>query len=109
MRRKKIEPVNAGELCMRMLSSPMPLADDTREALFELCVKPTCAAYVIYGVIQKAAKGDTSAAKFLFELAKEKPEAEKEENIVLENVSDAVLMKAAGITLQELFEREGGS
>ena len=32
------------------------------------------AAYVIYGVIQKASKGDTSAAKFLCELAKEKPE-----------------------------------
>ena len=107
MRRKKIDPVNVGELCMRMLSSPMPLADDTREALFELCVKPTCAAYVIYGVIQKAAKGDTSAAKFLCELAKERGAAESEENLVLENVSDAVLMKAAGITLQALFEREG--
>ena len=109
MRRKKIEPVNVGELCMRMLSSPMPLADDTREALFELCVKPTCAAYVIYGVIQKAAKGDTSAAKFLCELAKERGAVESEENLELENVSDAVLMKAAGITLQALFEREGGS
>ena len=109
MRRKKIEPVNVGELCMKMLSSPMPLADDTRDALFELCVKPTCAAYVIYGVIQKASKGDTSAAKFLCELAKERGEAEKEENIVLENVSDAVLMKAAGMTLQTLFERESSS
>ena len=107
MRKKKIKPVNVGELCMQMLSSPMPLTDDTRDALLEMCVRPTCAAYVIYGVIQKAAKGDTSAAKFLCELAKEKPAAENEENLVLENVSDAVLMKAAGMTLQALFEREG--
>ena len=106
MRKKIIKPVNVGELCVQMLSSPMPLTDDTREALLELCVKPTCAAYVIFGVIQKAAKGDTSAAKFLCELAKEKPEAEGEENLVLGNVSDAVLMKAAGITLQALLERE---
>ena len=106
MRKKKIKPVDVGELCVQMLSSPMPLADDTREALLELCVRPTCAAYVIYGVIQKASKGDTSAAKFLCELAKERGEENKEENLVLENVSDAVLMKAAGMTLQALFERE---
>ena len=107
MRKKKVKPVNVGELCVQMLSSPMPLTDDTREALLELCVKPTCAAYVIFGVIQKAAKGDTSAAKFLCELAKEKPDSEAEENLVLADVSDAVLMKAAGMTLQALFEREG--
>ena len=106
MRKKKIKPVNVGELCMQMLSSPMPLTDDTRDALLEMCVRPTCAAYVIYGVIQKAAKGDTSAAKFLCELAKEKPAAESEENLVLESVSDAVLIKAAGLTLQALLERE---
>ena len=106
MRKKKIKPVNVGELCMQMLSSPMPLTDDTRDALLEMCVRPTCAAYVIYGLIQKAAKGDTGAAKFLSELAKEEPAAESEENLVLDNVSDAVLMKAAGITLQALLERE---
>ena len=106
MRKKKIKPVNVGELCVQMLSSPMPLAEDTRDALFELCVRPTCAAYVLYGVIQKAAKGDTSAAKFLCELAKEKPDTGAEENLVLADVSDAVLMKAAGMTLQELFHRE---
>ena len=106
MRKKKIEPVNVGELCVQMLGSPMPLAEDTRDALLELCVRPTCAAYVLYGIISKAAKGDTSAAKFLCELAKEKPVVEREENLVLENVSDAVLMKAAGMTLQALFERE---
>ena len=106
MRKKKIEPVNVGELCVQMLSSPMPLTDDTRDALLELCVKPTCAAYVLYGIISKAAKGDTSAAKFLCELAKEKPDTEAEENLVLGSVSDAVLMKAAGMTLQALFERE---
>ena len=106
MRKKKIEPVNVGELCVQMLSSPMPLAEDTRDALLELCVRPTCAAYVLFGVIQKAARGDTSAAKFLCELAKEKPDAEPEENLVLADVSDAVLMKAAGMTLQALFDRE---
>ena len=106
MRKKKIEPVNVGELCVQMLSSPMSLAEDTRDALLELCVKPTCAAYVIYGIISKAAKGDTSAAKFLCELSKEKPDSEAEENLVLGSVSDAVLMKAAGMTLQALFERE---
>ncbi len=106
MRKKKVKPVNVGELCVQMLSSPMPLTDDTRDALLELCVKPTCAAYVLFGVIQKATRGDTSAAKFLCELAKEKPDTEAEENLVLGSVSDAVLMKAAGMTLQALFERE---
>ncbi len=106
MRKKKIKPVNVGELCVQMLSSPMPLAEDTRDALLELCVRPTCAAYVIFGVIQKAARGDTSAAKFLCELSKEKPDAEAEENLVLADVSDAVLMKAAGMTPQALFDRE---
>ena len=106
MRKKKVKPVNVGELCVQMLSSPMPLAEDTRDALLELCVRPTCAAYVLFGVIQKAAKGDTTAAKFLCELSKEKPDSEAEENLVLGSVSDAVLMKAAGMTLQALFERE---
>ncbi|MBR5335892.1 MAG: trigger factor family protein, partial [Bacteroidaceae bacterium] len=39
-----------------------------RDALLELCVRPTCAAYIVYGMIQKAAKGDTSAAKFIKEI-----------------------------------------
>ena len=29
MRKKKIKPVNVGELCMQMLSSPMPLGGET--------------------------------------------------------------------------------
>ena len=54
-----------GGLCSHMLSSPMPTSDDPRDALLELCVRPTCAAYIVYGMIQKAAKGDTSAAKYV--------------------------------------------
>ena len=57
-----------GGLCSHMLSSPMPTSDDPRDALLELCVRPTCAAYIVYGMIQKAAKGDTSAAKFIKEI-----------------------------------------
>ena len=57
-----------GGLCSHILSSPMPVSDDVRECLTQLCVRPTCAAYIVFGMIQKAAKGDTSAAKFIKEI-----------------------------------------
>ena len=57
-----------GGLCSRMLSSLMPASEEPREALLELKIRPTCAATIVYGMIQKAAKGDTSAAKFIKEL-----------------------------------------
>ena len=44
MEEKNLETL--GGLCSHMLSSPMPLAEDVREALMQLCVKPTCAAYL---------------------------------------------------------------
>ena len=51
-------PETLGGLCSRMLFSPMPASEDLREALLELKVKPTCAATIVYGMIQKAARGD---------------------------------------------------
>ena len=55
-----------GGLCSHMLSSPMPTSDEPRDALLELCVRPTCAAYIVFGMIQKAARGDTSSAGRLY-------------------------------------------
>ena len=71
MEEKNLETL--GGLCSHMLSSPMPLSDDVRECLTQLCVRPTCAAYIVFGMIQKAAKGDTSAAKFIKEINGEGP------------------------------------
>ena len=53
------------DLTGHMLTQPMPASDDPRDCLMELGVRPTCAAYIVFGMIQKAAKGDTSAAKFI--------------------------------------------
>ena len=52
MEEQKKNPETLGGLCSHMLSSPMPTSDDPRDALLELCVRPTCAAYIVYGMIQ---------------------------------------------------------
>ena len=95
-----------GGLCSHILSSPMPVSDDVRECLTQLCVRPTCAAYIVFGMIQKAAKGDTSAAKFLKEMNGEG--AVQEENTVtdLHSLSDAVLCRLAGFTPEMLNRGE---
>ena len=73
MSRRKL-PRNATltDLTNHMLQQPMPTSDDPRDCLMELSVRPTCAAAIVFGMIQKAAKGDTSAAKFLKEMNGEK-------------------------------------
>ena len=95
-----------GGLCSHMLSSPMPTSDEPRDALLELCVRPTCAAYIVFGMIQKAARGDTSAAKFLKEMNGEG--AVQEENTVtdLHSLSDAVLCRLAGMKLEDMLHGE---
>ena len=97
-----------GGLCSHMLSSPMPVSDDVRECLTQLCVRPTCAAYIVFGMIQKAAKGDTSAAKFIKEINGEGASADESGVTDLRNVSDAVLCRLAGFTLEKLMERNTG-
>ena len=96
-----------GGLCSHMLSSPMPVSDDVRECLTQLCVRPTCAAYIVFGMIQKAAKGDTSAAKFVKEMNGEGPaEEEIDEKINLSTYSDVVLYRLAKITLEAMQHAE---
>ncbi len=95
-----------GGLCSHMLSSPMPTSDDPRDALLELCVRPTCAAYIVYGMIQKAAKGDTSAAKFLKEINGEGPSLDENGITDLRSLSDVVLCRLAGFTLEKLMQSE---
>ena len=58
MNEEKKNPETLGDLCSHMLSSPMPASEETRDALLELCVRPTCAAFIVFGMIQKAARGD---------------------------------------------------
>ena len=94
------------DLTNHMLSQPMPTSDDPRDSLMELSVRPTCAAYIVFGMIQKAARGDTSAAKFLKEMNGEG--AVQEENTVtdLHSLSDAVLCRLAGMKLEDMLHGE---
>ena len=71
------------DLTNHMLTSIMPTSDDPRDCLMELGVRPTCAAAIVFGMIQKAARGDTSAAKFLKEMNGEG--TVQEENTVTES------------------------
>ena len=104
MEEKNLETL--GGLCSHMLSSPMPVSDDVRECLTQLCVRPTCAAYIIFGMIQKAAKGDTSAAKFIKEINGEGPSMDDTGISDLRSLSDVVLCRLAGFTLEKLMQNE---
>ena len=94
------------ELTNTMLTSIMPTSDDPRECLTELGIRPTCAAAIVFGMIQKAAKGDTSAAKFVKEMNGEGPETEDQSITDLRSMSDVLLCRLAGITLEQLLNRE---
>ena len=72
----------------------------------KLCVRPTCAAYIVYGMIQKAAKGDTSAAKFIKEINGEGPSLDDTGISDLRSLSDVVLCRLAGFTLEKLMNSE---
>ena len=104
MEEKNLETL--GGLCSHMLSSPMPISDDVRECLTQLCVRPTCAAYIVFGMIQKAAKGDTSAAKFIKEMNGEGATQEEDTVTDLHSLSDAVLCRLAGMKLEEMLHGE---
>ena len=69
----------------------------------ELKVKPMCAATIVYGMIQKAAKGDTSAAKFIKNLTGKRLHRMRAEVTDLRNVS--VRCSAGGVALEKLMER----
>ena len=101
MEEQKKNPETLGGLCSHMLSSPMPTSDDPRDALLELCVRPTCAAYIVYGMIQKAARGDTSAAKFIKEMNGEGPSLDENGITDLRSLSDGLLCRLAGFTLEK--------
>ena len=64
------QPVTMAGLCEKMLSSCIPMSDDMETAMVELGLRPTCAACIVFSMIEKACKGDTSAAKFLNELSR---------------------------------------
>ena len=107
---KKNKPTQSAsltELTNYMLTSIMPTADDPRECLTELGIRPTCAASIVFGMIQKAAKGDTSAAKFVKEMNGEGPaETETDEKTDLRTYSDVVLYRLAKITLEAMNNGE---
>ena len=104
MEEKNLETL--GGLCSHMLSSPMPSSDDVRDALLELCVRPTCSAYIVYGMIQKAAKGDTSAAKFIKEINGEGASLDDTGISDLHSLSDVVLCRLAGFTQGRMMHSE---
>jgi hypothetical protein len=94
------------DLTNHMLTSIMPTSDEVRDCLTELGVRPTCAASIVFGMIQKAAKGDTSAAKFLKEMNGETPAPEEAVSADLRSVSDEVLFRLAGSALEDLLTGE---
>ena len=106
--KKKVLPQTASltELTNTMLTSIMPTSDDPRECLTELGIRPTCAATIVFGMIQKAAKGDTSAAKFVKEMNGEGAEPEDQSITDLHSMSDVLLCRLAGVTLEQLLNRE---
>ena len=83
-------------LNQQMLSSRMPMQDDMDAALFELGIKPTCGATLVYSMIQKACKGDTSAAKFVKELNGEGGDELEAITGVMTAYSEGMLRSMAG-------------
>ena len=83
-------------LTQQMLSSRMPMQDDMDAALFELGIKPTCGATLVYSMIQKACKGDTSAAKFVKELNGEGGDELETITGVMTAYSEGMLRRMAG-------------
>ena len=94
------------DLTGHMLTQPMPTSDDPRDCLMELGVRPTCAASVVFGMIQKAARGDTAAAKFLKEMNGESSAPAEDAVTDLRSLSDAVLFRLAGMKLEEMLHGE---
>ena len=94
------------DLTNHMLQQPMPTSDDPRDCLTELGVRPTCAAAIVFGMIQKAAKGDTSAAKFLKEINGEGSDQTEDTAAGLQSLSGAVLCRLAGFTPEMLNRGE---
>ena len=94
------------DLTNHMLTSIMPTSDDPRDCLMELGVRPTCAASIVFGMIQKAARGDTSAAKFLKEMSGEGASQDEGSMTDLRNLSDGVLFRLAGMKLEEMLHGE---
>ena len=107
MSKRKL-PKNATltELTAHMLTSIMPTSDDPRDCLMELGVRPTCAAAIVYGMIQKAAKGDTSAAKFLKEMNGEGSAPAEDAVTDLHSLSDELLFRLAGSKLEDMLHGE---
>ena len=83
-------------LTQQMLSSRMPMQEDMDAALFELGIKPTCGATLVYSMIQKACKGDTSAAKFVKELNGEGGDELEAITGVMTAYSEGMLHRMAG-------------
>ena len=110
MSKRKL-PRNAtlADLTNHMLTSIMPISDEVRDCLMELGVRPTCAASIVFGMIQKAARGDTSAAKFIREINGETPAPEEAVSADLCSLSDEVLFRLAGSKLEDLLAEEGPS
>ena len=83
-------------LTQQILSSRMPMQDDMDAAIFELGIKPTCGATLVYSMIQKACKGDTSAAKFIKELNGEGGDELEAITGVMTAYSEGMLRRMAG-------------
>ena len=90
------QEISLKTLTQQMLSSRMPMQDDMDAALFELGIKPTCGATLVYSMIQKACKGDTSAAKFIKELNGEGGDELEVITGVMTAYSEGMLRRMAG-------------
>ena len=88
--------ISLKSLTQQILSSRMPMQEDMDAALFELGIKPTCGATLVYSMIQKACKGDTSAAKFIKELNGEGGDELEVITGVMTAYSEGMLRRMAG-------------
>ena len=86
------------QLTRQMLRTKLPEDDSLRQELAARGLDPTGAGVVILGQLNKAAKGDTAAAKFLKEMAEEPEEKSPESSgeIDLSALSDRQLMAMLG-------------
>ena len=90
------------QLTQRMLCTRLPEDDSLREELAARGLEPTGAGLLLLGQLNKAAKGDTAAAKFLKEMAEEPAGKEKAEKgkdgagLDLSALSDRELMDMLG-------------
>ena len=104
--RKKKQLNTLPEIVSEMLSAPYPISKDPQKAIAEIGIVPTCGAYLIWGMINKAAHGDAMAAKLIKELY-DAGRGGDEGMTGIGQLSDAMLFKLSGLSAEGRETAEG--